>query len=134
MFKLREYFYLTRQETGELIAELWNFFYFKIFFISGLLINGLVWCGALLINSRVSQDLVVLHYNTNFGVDLIGSVKRIYIIPLLGFLIMVINLALAVFIHKYRHNDFFIYCLLGTVVFSNLLLAAALLAIHLINF
>ena len=38
---------------------------------------------------------IILHYNVYFGVDLAGSWKNTFILPLIGLIIILINLALA---------------------------------------
>jgi hypothetical protein len=95
-------------------------------------LNLLDWLFVYIININVSQDLVVLHYNVDFGVNLIGDVKQIYIIPLLGLFIILINLILLIII--YRQNRFFANLLLAGAMLANLFLLIGTASIYLINF
>ncbi len=100
-----------------------------------IIIVGLIllnWLFVYVINIKVSQDLVVLHYNVDFGVNLIGSVKRVYIIPLTGLIVFVINFVLASFANK--QDKFFTHLLLGAATLVNLFLLMAVSSVYLINF
>ncbi|MDD5294703.1 MAG: hypothetical protein PHP21_02165, partial [Patescibacteria group bacterium] len=83
--------YLLRQKFFGAVSYLSGYFFIRLYFIVLLGLNLLIWLTAYFITASVSQDLVVLHYNIDFGVDLIGSVQRIYIIPLLGLIIILVN-------------------------------------------
>jgi hypothetical protein len=105
--------------------------------ISG--INLLNWLSAYVININVSRDLVVLHYNVDFGVNLIGNVRQIYTLPLLGLIIFLVNFIILVFIFKrnYRLAEakrVFSHVLLASALGVNLFLFIALTLIYLINF
>ena len=130
--KLLNYFHLSRESLGEMALNMLSFFYVKIYLIVLLALNLLNWLTAFIINKNVSQDLVFLHYNVTFGVNLIGSVKKVYIIPLLGFAIILINFVLLIFIHK--QGKFIIHLLLFTALLANLFLLAAVISVYLINF
>lgn len=70
-----------------------SFFVSKIFLftvIGSLLINGLLWF-FLYRNFPASSDPVFLHYTVFFGVDRIGPWYHIFLLPLSGFLILVLN-------------------------------------------
>lgn len=130
--KLLNYFHLSRQSLGEIILDLLSFFYVRIYLIILLTINLLNWIVAFTINKNVSQDLVFLHYNVTFGVNLIGSVIKVYIIPLLGFIIILINFVLLVFIHK--QSRFVVHLLLTSALLANIFLLIAITLVYLINF
>ena len=129
-----ENFYLLRQKFFGALSYLSGYFFIRLYFIALLGLNLLIWLIAYFINASVSQDLVVLHYNIDFGVDLIGSVRRIYIIPLLGLIIILVN-AILVFIFSRRKDfKFFSHLLLAASLVVNLFLLIALGSIYLINF
>jgi hypothetical protein len=137
--KLLNTFHLSKHKISESIAYLFNFFYIRMYLI---IIAGIVllnWLFVYIININVSQDLVVLHYNVDFGVNLIGNVKQIYIIPLLGTIMFSVNLILLIFTFRLNHRitsagKFFAHSLLGVTLLVNLLLLLALILIYLINF
>lgn len=64
----------------------------NIVFLSvfGLLINICLWI--FLLNNKIESDYpIILHYNLFFGVDYLGNYEKIYLIPLTGLIIIVIN-------------------------------------------
>ncbi len=130
--KLLSYFYLNKSKFAEYIFGLLDFFYIRMYLI---LIIGLIllnWLFVYIININVSHGLVVLHYNVDFGVNLIGDVKQIYIIPLLGLIVFVINFILSAFLS--RQDKFFPHLLLGAAMLVNLFLLIAITSVDLVNF
>ena len=49
---------------------------------------------------RVKEDLIPLHYNIYFGVDLIDNKYQIFKLPLIGLLVLIINCYLGRLIYK----------------------------------
>lgn len=152
--KLLNNFHLGRQGFAETAVNLSGFFYIRIYLIINIGINLLSWLFAYIININVSQELVVLHYNIDFGVNLIGNVKQIYIIPFLGLIIVIVNVFLLLMIYDYANqaigriaepgNENEPVKLASGKIIANFLLAGSLLAnffllaglssIYLINF
>ena len=130
--KLLNYVRLSRESLSEIALDLLSFFYVRIYLIAILILNLLNWLTAFIINKNVSQDLIFLHYNVTFGVNLIGSVKKVYVIPFLGFVIILINFVLLIFIHK--QGKFITHLLLSMALLANLFLLAAVVSVYLINF
>ncbi|MFH0923344.1 MAG: hypothetical protein V1825_01285 [Candidatus Falkowbacteria bacterium] len=130
--KFLNYFNLSNKVLLSSAFDLLGFMYVRVYLIVLVIVNLLNWAAALFINKNVSQKLVFLHYNVNFGVDLIGDVSRVYVIPLLGLVIIVVNFILLTFIHK--HSKFIVHLLLGAALMANLFLLAAIASVYLINF
>lgn len=123
---------LTRKQILAFFLALFSHFYIRIYFIIGIGLVIFNWLVAYLINIRLLNNLTVLHYNIDFGVDLIGSAKEIYILPLLGFIFIIINIVPLSLV--YKKNQFMAHILLASNLFSNLILSIALAAIYLFNF
>lgn len=134
ILKLFKKFHLKHETFGELISDLLKFFPAKAYLTMLLILNFINWVFAYSINKKVSQDLIYLHYNVNFGVNLIGDVKKIYTIPLLGLIIILINFILLCLIYKYKKDKFIIHLLLSAAFVSNLFLLAGTASVYLINF
>lgn len=130
--KLLNFFYLSRAKLVEAVGYLISFMFVRIYLLFLFALNIANWLLAFYVNKNVSQNLVVLHYNVNLGVNLIGNVADIYIIPTLGLTFIVINFLLLLGI--YRKNKFIIHLLLGFSLLVNLFLIASTIAIYLINF
>ncbi|MFH1428086.1 MAG: hypothetical protein ABIG60_06225 [Patescibacteria group bacterium] len=114
--------------------EIINFFYVRIYLIIIIGLNLFLWLVSYLIKINVSQELIILHYNIDFGVDLIGSVNKIYIIPLLSLIILIINVILISNLVKHKFFKFITHLLLAACIMVDLFLLISLASIYLINF
>ena len=56
----------------------------------GLIFNLILWAYTFL-QYGLSTDLVPLHYNIYFGIDLIGYKSNLFFYPLLGLVIIIVN-------------------------------------------
>lgn len=128
------YFYLFKRNFLRSVSFLFDFFHIRILLIILIGLNLLIWFLAFYVNFNVSQSLIVLHYNIDFGVDLIGEAKRLYVIPFLGFIIILINNILLMTFFRNEHFRFVSYLLLLSALFVNFILLTALSIIYLINF
>jgi hypothetical protein len=137
--KILNYIYLVKSKAKEGIVVFWGYLYIKIYVIGVIILVSLNWFFAYFINSKVSQDLVVLHYNVDFGINLIGDVSRIYIIPALGLFIFFINSGLAIIVNRQRFDNtnttrLLTNFILGGALLANLFLLISLAFVYLINF
>lgn len=124
-------FFIQRKKT---LSMAYSFNHIKIYGAFLLLMNISLWVSAYNIFQKVSQSLIVLHYNVDFGVSLIGDVKRIFIIPLLGLFIIVFNFFIILFFGSSKHFKFISHLLFAPVLLAHLFLLAALGSIYLVNF
>jgi len=124
--------YIFRQELKEGIAEIVSFYHVKIYLILLLVLNLLIWFFSYRISSKASQDLVILHYNVDFGVDLVGNIRQIYIIPLLGVIIFFANFFLLLIVE--RDKKFLSHLLFITAIACNVFLLASLSLVYIVNF
>lgn len=131
-YKLLNSFHLSRARLAEAVLYLIGFGFVRFYLLFLFSLNIINWFLANYVNKHVSQSLVVLHYNVNLGVNLIGDVRDIYIIPTLGLVFIVINFLLL--LNFYRRSRFLIHLLLGFSVLINLSLIASTVSIYLINF
>ena len=106
--------------------------YIRVYLFFSFIINSLNWIIARYIAVNTSSNLIILHYNVDFGANLIAEVKRIYTIPILGLAIILTNLVLSFALHK--KNKFLTNSLLLSSLIGNIFLVAALGALYLINF
>jgi len=97
-------------------------------------VNFIVWLAAWYIAAKVHGELIALHYSVDFGINLIGSPKKLYIIPLLGLLIIVINFILLCAIAGHKDRRFASHILLAGALLSNIILLVSLVSIYLVNF
>lgn len=130
--KILNYLYLSREKLAQVVFGLVGFMFVRIYLLFLFALNIINWLLAFYVNDNVSQNLVVLHYNVNLGVNLIGEAKDIYIIPTLGLAFIAINFILL--LNIFRKNKFLIHLLLGFSLLVNLFLIAGTLAIYSVNF
>ena len=97
-------------------------------------INALTWITVYYITSRSNEELVVLHYNVDFGVDLMGSVERLYIMPGAGLFVLAVNIVLLLLLHRRRDIRFLAHFLLAPALIVNIILFISLGPIYLVNF
>jgi len=131
-YKLLNHLHLGRARAVEAVLYLISFNFVRLYLIFLFGLNIINWFLADYVNRNVSQNLVVLHYNVNLGVNLIGNVRDIYIIPTLGMAFIVINFLLL--LNIYRRGRFLIHLMLGFSLLINLSLIASTISIYLINF
>lgn len=137
MFNLSKFydnFYYFRKLFFEALFYVLDFFHVRFYLIFLLGGNLFIWLLTYFINVNVSQNLVVLHYNVDFGVNLIGDVKRIFIIPILSLIIILINTFLLFALGKHQDFKMISHLLLASCLVINLILISALFSIYLINF
>ncbi len=130
--KLLNNYYLSREKISESIVNLLSFVYIRIYLSIILIINAIDWLSVYFINKNLSQKLVILHYNVNLGVNLIGDASKIYIVPLLGLIFILINFILLINIHQ--QGKIIIHLLMSSAILANVFLLIATATIYLINF
>ena len=98
-----------------------------------LLINLLTWVGSYFLNTLIGDNLAVLHYNVAFGVDLVGSAKKLYLTPLLGLTVLIINSLLGALLKDYK-DRLIVVMLLASAMLVNIFCLVALYFSYIINF
>ncbi|NIP32637.1 hypothetical protein GWN91_02975 [Candidatus Saccharibacteria bacterium] len=76
-------------------------------------------------------DFLSLHYNIYFGIDLIGSWYKIFTVPIVGLIFLIINICLIVVL--YQREKFLSYFLAASNFLISLGLFVALTLIVLLN-
>lgn len=128
------FFYSLRQRTGEFASILWSFLFVRIYLLLIVISISVNWAGAYLIYRTNTAETLVLHYNIDFGANLIDRSANIYIIPALGLVIFLFNLSIAATILRYRADRFMGHLLLSSALLVNYILSAALAILYTVNF
>lgn len=92
------------------------------------------WFQAWLIHNSLTGNLLVLHYNVDFGIDLVGAPTSIYYYPLLSLGIFILNLFILALLSRNKNFKILAHFLLSAATLFNLFLSVDLLAVYLINF
>jgi hypothetical protein len=132
--KLIEFVYLSQERLLKYLRDFFSQFYVKIYCIINIFFNIFLWVLTYIINKQSSDNLITLHYNVDFGVNLIGLASQIYIIPLLGLIIIIINSFVASIFIKFKQGHFIAHLLLASVSFVHAFLFLGIVSVYLINF
>lgn len=110
-----------------------NLFFARVYLAMHALLIITTWSLTRVIEKKAGSEQAILHYNIDFGVNLIDSAEKIYAIPLLGLAIFMINFFLSAAIYK-QSGKFIAHALLSSAFLAGLLLLAGLASLFLINF
>lgn len=127
-------FYTLLQSLGAAFKRVFKSKQARLYLTFILVLQGLSWLQTIMIFRRLTGSFTVLHYNIDFGVDLIGSPRDIFYYPVLGLAVALINISLAAALAKRQGIRLIINLLLGSAVAFAVFLSLALLAINFINF
>ncbi|MBI2446682.1 MAG: hypothetical protein HYV51_02560 [Parcubacteria group bacterium] len=109
--------------------------FFKDNVIKSLLISSLVLNIGLFLFFyffiKRSDIPIVLHYNVDWGVDYFGEVKNIFILPLAGLIIFLLNSILA--LRLWVRMKSLAYFLAAVILISEIFLWLAGIALYIIN-
>jgi len=106
----------------------------RIYGLVVLILNLLNWLSSILLYRSLGNELTVLHYNIDFGIDLVGHRGELFVNPVLGLSFIILNLALLLFFVRHKHYKFMSYLLWPTAILANIFLLLAALGVYLINF
>ncbi len=129
-----------RIKTSKFVA------YFRLFFAQDYFHSVIaVWLMALslvanLVNWLILEifirpiDLpIILHYNVYFGVDMMGDYREAFILPLIGLILLLINLFLSLFLYK-KKERIASYLLLMAALMIQLALIVSSVSVIIINY
>ncbi|MFA4942942.1 MAG: hypothetical protein WC564_04870 [Patescibacteria group bacterium] len=99
-----------------------------------LILNSISWLGSFLLYRSLGDELTVLHYNIDFGIDLIGRRGQLFVNPALGLILIILDLSLLLLLTRHQHFKLISFLLWGTMILANIFLILAVLGVYLINF
>ncbi|MFZ4648142.1 MAG: hypothetical protein ACOYMB_00730 [Patescibacteria group bacterium] len=132
--KLSNKWYLFRSKAIEAFRAVfawrhsWVFFGINLFLVTCLVV------GSFEIFSNFKEDILVLHYNIDFGVDWIGSKSLIFWLAETGAALFLLDLLVLLLVFKNRRFRFLSFFIWGGVTACELFLLAALFSVYLVNF
>lgn len=132
--KIQIIFEASKKDLKDLVFDLVSLFYIKVYLICLAIINFSIWGMAFFIDSRIDNEQMALHYNVDFGIDYYGDKNKIYIIPILGIMIVLINFILLASMSRSRDRRFIAHVLMSGALIANIILLTAIISVYLINF
>lgn len=131
--KIQHFLYIGKQAALETARGLFGFLYVKLYFSAIIVLNAITWVIAYQINTKaIGNKIIILHYNVDFGVNLINSAGQTYLIPSTGLIIFLFNFIILLFF--YKKNRLISHLLLAAPVLANMVFLIALQLIYYINF
>lgn len=106
----------------------------KLYLIIMIIINTIAWLSARFIYTGIDQERMALHYNVDFGIDNYGKISKVFILPLIGLIIILVNILVYFLLLKHRDRVFISHILFLAAIFSNLILLVGIALIYLVNF
>ncbi|MHB8903847.1 MAG: hypothetical protein ACYC40_01950 [Patescibacteria group bacterium] len=132
--RLYNRFFNFRERTNNALNGLWHYRPARLYLLLALVWQIIAWLQARFIFKNLSSDLLVLHYNVEFGTDLISQPNQIFYYPLGGLLFILLNLIICLLFYRNKDFKLFIDLLVGGAALFSIFLNLALLSIYLINF
>lgn len=108
--------------------------YVIVYFVLIFFTNICLWLAVWKMSAHSSQNLYVLHYNADFGVDLIGEARKLYVIPQLGLFIFLLDGFLPTFFLKRSDFNLLSHVFLSSALLCHLFLIISLFSLYIINF
>jgi hypothetical protein len=115
------------------LEEVFSYPNVKIYAGLTLTSNFFLWLLAKYVVSVIDEDQIALHYTVDFGIDYFGSYEKIYIMPLLGLVIFIINFTLSALMARAQDIRLVSHITLASALIANLFLVAAVASVYLIN-
>jgi len=132
--KFLDFFYFKKDDVIDFLRELFSATYVRFFVFAIIAINIIIW---VIVHKTVvlsGTDNIALHYNVEKGIDLYGEAKQLYILPIFGLFIFILNFLILSFINNKKDRTFIAYVLLGSAFFTNLILVMAIISLYIVNF
>lgn len=126
--------YTSIMNIGRIFKNIFHFHYSVYYLVIIALSQIFAWVQAIFIYRGLTGDFLVLHYNVDFGIDLVTEPSRIFQWPLMAVVIFFINIIILASFNGRKEFNFFVHLLLIATGLIGLLLNLALLSVYLINF
>ncbi len=132
--KLYERFYSLRIKIANTTGEFFSFHPNRLYLGAAAIAQGASWWLASYIYRNLAGDLLVLHYNVDFGIDWIGDQNLIFYFPLIGLSFLLVSIILLFIFGPGRNFRIQSHYLMGGMILGNLGMLAALTLVYIINF
>jgi len=126
--------YDALQRIGRSFALVIKFTASKYYFVVILVLQIFAWLQAINIYNNLTGNLLTLHYNIDFGVDLVGEPFSIFYFPIAGLLLALLNFLLSASFARKEGARIMFHLYFSASILVNSFLNLALFAVYLINF
>lgn len=132
--KLSNKWYLFSDRTKNALKAIfawrhsWIFFFLNLFFVISLFVAA----GEMFYN--FNEEIIILHYNIDFGFDWIGNRSLIFNTAILGSGLFIVDFIALMLVSKRHDYKFFSFFIWGGLTVCEMFLLAATFSIYLVNF
>ena len=98
-------------------------------FSASLALNIIIWLLIYIIFNNINRP-IALHYNILFGIDSIGNWYNLFILPLTGLIILIINFVTVFYFYILRKKNLIKLTSIGSLVIQIILLICIILIIN----
>lgn len=127
-------FYSFRDKFLYVSSEIFSATQVRVYLVLSGGLNVCLWFFSWLFYRQVKEDMIILHYNVDFGVDLVGEPRNIFMIPGLGLFALLFNLSLLFIFAKRPDFKLLSHLIMIVALLVNLFLSLSLGPLYLINF
>ncbi len=132
--KIYDQLHISLFKLKLLLKDVFSFLFVRVYFIILLLLNLALWYLAFFMYRKSNQDVAILHYNVDFGIDLIGNKINFFVIPLLSLIFIIANLIVLLLLVKKKDFKFWSHFLLSFLLLFHCFLLMSVISTYLINF
>ncbi len=132
--QITHYIQVLKRQINNVINDLFFFYFFKIYLAVFLFLNLSLWIAAIYIKKAIDEPRIALHYNVDFGIDYYGSVNQLFILPILGLIIFIVNVLIFSIVRNQKDRKFIGHILCAVAVLVNLILLIGIFSVDLVNF
>lgn len=132
--KIYERFYSFRSKIAGITGEFFSFHANRIYLSLIVVLQAGSWWLSSYIYRSLSGDLLVLHYNVDFGIDWIGNRGTIFYFPILNLVFLLGSLIILAIFGPGKNFRAQSHYLLSGVVMANLGILVYLTLVYTINF
>lgn len=132
--KIYDQLHISFFKLKVLLKDVYSFLFIRVYSIILFLVNLSLWYLAFFMYRKSNQDVAILHYNVDFGIDLIGNKVNFFIIPLLGFIFIIVDKIILLLLVKKKDFKFWSHFLLSFLLLFHCFLLMSVISTYLINF
>jgi hypothetical protein len=121
-------------KTKPLIKNLFSYFFIRIYLVVLIILNLFFWIVVIIMRHYLNQDIAILHYNVDFGIDLIGNKNYLFLIPVFSLFFIILNQIILIKFLKNENFKFWAHFLSAFLTLFNIFLILILFSIYSINF
>jgi hypothetical protein len=132
--KLSNKWYLFRDQAVSAFRAVFSWRHSWVFLILNILLLSSLFLGSWKIFQDFQENILILHYNVDFGVDWIGEKKSVFLLAQIALAFFLFDFLILLIVAKKKYYRFLSFFVWGAAIISEIFLLAALFSIYLVNF